>query len=83
MTTKLTLTVEQAVIERAKTYARKTGRSLSAIIESYLESLIQQEPDPEDGMNDDLKKLFGSARIPANLDHKEEFRKIMQKKYGK
>ena len=81
MTTKLTLTVEQEVIEKAKTYARKTGRSLSAIIESYLEKLIQANPNDEDEMNSDLKKLFGATKIPATLNHKEEYKKIMQSKH--
>ena len=42
MTTKLTLTVEKSVIERAKLYARNTGRSLSEIIENYLDSITQE-----------------------------------------
>ena len=32
MTTKLTLTVEEEVIKKAKKYAKKTGRSLSELI---------------------------------------------------
>ncbi|MEO8762624.1 MAG: DUF6364 family protein, partial [Bacteroidia bacterium] len=31
MTTKLTLTVEKSVIEKAKSYASNTGRSLSEL----------------------------------------------------
>ena len=41
MTRKLTLTVEKSIIERAKSYAKKTGRSLSEIIENYLETITQ------------------------------------------
>jgi uncharacterized protein (DUF3820 family) len=36
MNAKLTLTIEQSVIEKAKIYAKSRGRSLSDIIESYL-----------------------------------------------
>jgi len=36
MNTKLTLTIEESIIEKAKSYARKNGRSLSDIIENYL-----------------------------------------------
>jgi predicted CopG family antitoxin len=32
MTTKLTLTVEEDVIKKAKSYAKQTGRSLSDVI---------------------------------------------------
>ena len=34
MTTKLTLTIEQHIIEKAKVYAKSKGRSLSDIIEN-------------------------------------------------
>lgn len=33
MTTKLTLTVEESIIIKAKAYAKHTGRSLSELIE--------------------------------------------------
>jgi predicted HicB family RNase H-like nuclease len=36
MSTKLTLTIEKAILERAKVYAKNTGRSLSELIENYL-----------------------------------------------
>lgn len=39
MTTKLTLTVEKEVIERAKSYAKHSGRSLSELIEQYLRAV--------------------------------------------
>ena len=42
MTTKLTLTVEKAVIERANFYAKVSGKSLSELIEQYLETLTQK-----------------------------------------
>ena len=45
MTTKLTLTVEKDVIERAKSFAKKSGRSLSEIIEQYLDTITQDNKD--------------------------------------
>jgi len=36
MTTKLTLTIEDTVIDSAKKYARQKGKSLSDIVENYL-----------------------------------------------
>ena len=44
MNTKLTLTIEQSVIEKAKKYARKKERSLSDLIENYLKALTKEEP---------------------------------------
>jgi len=38
MITKLTLTLNHEVIEAAKAYAKKNGKSLSAIVETYLQA---------------------------------------------
>lgn len=39
MLTKLTLTIEQSVVEQAKEYAREKDRSVSRIVEEYLENI--------------------------------------------
>jgi len=44
MNTKLTLTIEQEIIKRAKEYAKGKNRSLSDIIENYLKILTKEEP---------------------------------------
>ena len=40
---KLTLSVNQSVIEEAKIYAKSNGKSLSEIVEAYLKSLPKAE----------------------------------------
>ena len=80
MTTKLTLTVEKNVIEKAKIYARNTGRSLSELIESYLESIIQ-ENKPKGKMSPKLKSLVGSVKLPKNFDEKKELDEYYRKKH--
>jgi len=39
MLAKLTLTIEQSVIEQAKEYAHKKNRSVSRIVEDYLKNI--------------------------------------------
>ena len=78
MITKLTLTVEKTVIEKAKTYARNTGRSLSEIIENYLEGLID-ENQPKHKISSKLKNLVGSVKLPKSFDEK----KALDEYYGK
>jgi hypothetical protein len=80
MTTKLTLTIEKSTIERAKQYANQTGRSLSDLVESYLNSITETKSGPSQELPEDLKKLFGAVHIPAGLDHKKEVRKILRNK---
>lgn len=71
MTTKLTLTVEEKVIKKAKSYARKTGRSLSEIIERYLETLTEEHQDTKQ-ISSKLQKLVGSVTLPKDFDEEKE-----------
>ena len=48
MTRKLTLTVDNAVIQKAKRYASTHKRSLSEIVTNYLEFLTQNETTKDD-----------------------------------
>ena len=61
MTTKLTLSVEKRVIQRAKAFARIQKRSLSQIVTSYLDHISRQVTDPNDI---DPEVLELSDRIP-------------------
>lgn len=78
MTTKLTLTVEKAIIDRAKSYAKRTGRSLSELIESYLENITQEDHDTD--LSPRLKKLVGSVQLPEDFN-KEELRSGLERKH--
>lgn len=80
MITKLTLTIEKSVIRKAKRYANRTGRSLSKVVQSYLEKVTEPESNTTD-IPDKIKKLIGSAYVPQSLDHKKEIRKIIQSKH--
>jgi hypothetical protein len=80
MTTKLTLTVEKSIIEKAKLYARQTGRSLSELIENYLENLIQENRDKEE-LSPRLKKIVGSVKLPKGFDEKKELQSYYEKKH--
>lgn len=79
MTAKLTLTVDKSVIDRAKVYARKTGRSLSELVENYLETITEEKDTTE--LSPKLKKLVGAVRLPADFDEKEELHSALEKKH--
>ncbi len=79
MTTKLTLTVEKSIIERAKSYAKSTGRSLSELIENYLESITKDIEANE--LSPRLKKIVGAANLPADFDEESERSSAMEKKH--
>ena len=81
MNTKLTLTIEQKIIERAKKYAKAKNRSLSDIIENYLKSLTYNEPDAEPELDPAIESLKGAFKMPKNVDYKQELRNRLEKKY--
>lgn len=81
MNTKLTLTIERSVIEKAKRYARERERSLSDLIENYLKALTDEmEPDDMD-LSPTLKQLRGSFKLPKDFDYKKELADALAKKY--
>ena len=80
MNTKLTLTIEQSIIERAKSYAKEKGRSLSDIIENYLKAITKEEKIEEE-LSPLIKSLRGSFKMPKSFDYKEELSKGLSEKY--
>jgi hypothetical protein len=82
MTTKLTLSIDDQVIESAKMYAKGKGKSLSGIVENYLKSISNTKSGAPE-ISPRVKKLMGSLRLPKNSDYKSELGKAMSKKYAK
>ncbi len=80
MTTKLTLTMEDGVIDSAKKYARQKGKSLSDIVENYLKSIATPE-DTTEKLSPKVIKMMGVIKLPQDYDYKKELRKALAKKY--
>lgn len=81
MNTKLTLTIERSIIEKAKKYARERERSLSDVIENYLKALTDEETDNEDELTPTVKDLRGSFKLPKEFDYKKELTDRLSEKY--
>ncbi|MCU0383822.1 MAG: DUF6364 family protein [Cyclobacteriaceae bacterium] len=81
MDIKLTIKLNQSVIQKAKTYAKKKKTSLSRLIESYLGNLTEH-PEDED-VTPLVKKLTGILELKTNNQPKESYRKHIKSKYGK
>jgi hypothetical protein len=81
MNTKLTLTIEQTVIDKAKRYAKKKGNSLSGIIENYLKVITNDSVKSEIEITPTVKSMKGSFKAPSDFDYKKEITKSLSKKY--
>jgi len=82
MITKLTLTIEDSVINAAKKYAQKKGKSLSGIVENYLQSITAKE-EKADVIAPEVLKLMGVISLPEDFDYKKELSRALAKKYKK
>ncbi|MCE7044144.1 DUF6364 family protein [Dyadobacter sp. CY312] len=73
MNTKLTLTIEQSVSDKAKRYAKDNERSLSDIIENYLKTITRESSiEDETELTPIVKSLKGSFNAPEYFDYKKE-----------
>lgn len=81
MNTKLTLTIEQSIIEKAKIYAKSQGRSLSDIVENYFKTIVQKEKDLGKDKTPIADSLRGSFKAPNDFDYKKELASRLSEKY--
>jgi hypothetical protein len=81
MNTKLTLTIEPTVIQKAKKYANSQGRSLSSIVENYLKVITKEDSIESIELTPIVKSLKGSFKAPKSINYKKELSKRLNEKY--
>ncbi len=81
MNVKLTLTIEEQIIEKAKIYAKKKGRSLSDIVENFLKTVASENEPADIELTPLVKSLKGSFKAPPDFNEKEELVKALAKKH--
>ena len=80
MDTKLTLKLDEDVIERAKDYAKVKKTSLSALIENYLQKITTEKKDKKK-ITPLVKSLSGIIDLPASYDSKKDYTDYLIRKY--
>ena len=86
MKTKLSLLIEENVIEEAKKYAKSNGKSISSIVEEYLSSLILKEvTNKKKSSLKIVRELKGSVKLPDDFTSYKELLKdaLFEKHLGK
>jgi len=81
MDTKLTLKLDQEIIEKAKQYATEKKLSLSRLIENYLGSLTSDRTDDDLQISPFVKSISTGINIPADYDYKKERADYLEQKY--
>ncbi len=80
MTQKLTLSINEKTILKARRLSRRRGKSISRMVEEYLNSLAEKE-DQKDSL---VKQSSGilKGRVPADMDWKKTKADYLKKKNG-
>ncbi len=80
MQTKLTLRLDGDLIERAKSFAKKRGKSVSRIVADYFASLDKQLPVERDtDLTPIVRSLKGALR-GADVD-REDYRRHLEERH--
>ncbi len=79
MQTKLTLRLDDALINRAKSYARKSGKSVSQIVAGYF-SLLTDKPEKDTSeITPIVRSLKGSLK--GVKVSKKDYHKYLEEKH--
>lgn len=80
MNKRLTLSLNERVIEQAKVYAKNNQISLSKLVESYLRSLVAKQEE-EIPITPLVESLSGVVCIPEDVDFKNDHTDYLLDKY--
>ena len=80
MDTKLTLKLNEDIIEKAKSFAKSKKISLSGLIENYLQKLVADE-NKEEKITPLVKSLSGIIDFPKDYNHKDSYTDFLMNKY--
>jgi Family of unknown function (DUF6364) len=80
MDAKLTLKLNEDVIEKAKEYARAKKTSLSDLIENYLQKLTSNKKSDK-AITPLVKSLSGIISLPKDHNDKKDYTEYLTNKY--
>lgn len=80
MDTKLTLKLDEGIIEKAKEYAKARKTSLSVLIENYLQKITNDKKDSKK-ITPLVKSLSGIIDLPKDYNSKKDYTDFLINKY--
>ncbi len=83
MKTKLTLNIESATIKKTKAYSKRRNKSISAIVQEYLDKITLKKFNGEnkETFSQRFRKSFPSKPV-KNYDYKKVINEYRDEKYG-
>ena len=81
MNKKLTLSLDETIIENAKQFASKQNESLSGIVEGFLRAITSAEQRQTIEITPTVKELLGSITVTDDFDYEKEKLKYLKEKH--
>ncbi len=83
MDSKLTLKLNQEIIQKAKQYAAAKKISLSRLIENYLDAITSEKKEGKEiEISPFVKSLSTGVILPPDYDYKKDRADYLEKKYS-
>lgn len=83
MDQKLTLKLDEKVIEDVRLYAKKRKTSISKLVESYFRYLTSSSQNDEEDISPLVKSLSGIINASTVEEPRASYRKHIRKKYSR
>ncbi len=81
MNIKLTLSINDEIVKKAKRISQYRGKSVSKIIEEFISSLPEKEPKKTSSIREISNMLKNGTAIPENIDYKQFIREKRYQEY--
>lgn len=81
MDSKLTLKLNQQIIEKAKEYASSKKMSLSRIVEAYFQSLVSEDDNSDFEISPFIKSISSGKELPLDIDYKKAYLDYLDEKH--
>jgi hemerythrin superfamily protein len=79
MQTKLTLRIDKQLIQRAKRYSKKAGKSVSQLVSDYFRLLTAREGREEEELTPRVRRLMGALK--GSKLSEEDYKRYLEEKY--
>jgi hypothetical protein len=79
MKIRLTLIIEKDVVEKVKRYAKNNGKSLSYLVETFLNNISKKDSTLKSSSK--LNKIMGAVKLPPNFNEKNERNNYFENKH--
>ena len=83
MNTRLTITLEQTVIDAAKNYAKNNDRTVSDLVGNYLKLLTEETQNDGIELTPTVRMLKGAFYAPRNFNEEKKLDDKLTNKYLK